>query len=65
MSLFKELKRRNVFKVSIAYIVMAWLVMQLTDIVLNNITAPEWVFRVVMLFLTIGFPPRSVFRLGI
>ena len=56
MSLFNELKRRNVFKVSVAYIVMAWLVMQLADIILNNITAPQWVFHVVLLFLAIGLP---------
>ncbi len=56
MSLFNELKRRNVFKVTIAYIVMAWLVMQVADVILNNIIAPEWVFHVVLLFLAIGLP---------
>ena len=56
MSLFNELKRRNVFKVSIAYIVMAWLVMQVADVILNNITAPAWVFHALLLFLAIGFP---------
>jgi adenylate cyclase len=56
LSLFKELKRRNVFKVAIAYIVMAWLVMQVADVVLNNITAPGWIFHVLMLFLAIGLP---------
>ena len=56
MSLFNELKRRNVFKVTIAYIVMAWLVMQVADVILNNITAPEWVFHVLLLFLVIGLP---------
>jgi len=56
LSLFNELKRRNVFKVTIAYIVMAWLVMQVADVILNNITAPEWVFHVVLLFLAIGLP---------
>ncbi len=56
MSIFNELKRRNVFKVSIAYIVMAWLVMQIADVILNNITAPEWVFHVLLLFLAIGLP---------
>ncbi len=55
MSLFNELKRRNVFKVSIAYIVMAWLVLQVADVILNNIAAPDWVFRVIMLLLGIGF----------
>jgi adenylate cyclase len=56
LSFFKELKRRNVFKVGIAYIVMAWLVMQVTDVILNNIVAPDWVFHVLLLFLVVGFP---------
>jgi len=55
LSFFNELKRRNVFKVAIAYIVMAWLVMQVADVILNNITAPGWVFQVVLLLLGIGF----------
>jgi len=56
LSLFNELKRRNVFKVGIAYLVVAWLVMQFADVVLNNITAPGWVFQALMLILAIGFP---------
>ncbi len=56
MSLFNELKRRNVIKVTIAYIVMAWLVMQVADVILNNIVAPGWVFHVLLLFLAIGLP---------
>jgi len=55
LSLFKELKRRNVFKVGIAYIVLAWLVMQVADVILNNVVAPGWVFHVLLLFLGIGF----------
>ncbi len=55
MSIFEELKRRNVIKVAIAYVVVAWLVMQFSDVILNNIEAPGWVFRVIMLALGIGF----------
>jgi TolB-like protein len=55
LSFFNELKRRNVFKVGIAYIVMAWLVMQVADVILNNIEAPGWVFEVILLLLGIGF----------
>ena len=55
MSLITELKRRNVFKVGIAYIVMAWLVMQVADVILNNIEAPAWIFQVLLLFLAVGF----------
>jgi len=61
MNLFNELKRRNVFRVGIAYAVVAWLVMQFADVVLNNITAPGWVFQAIMLLLAIGFPIVLVF----
>ncbi len=61
MSFFSELKRRNVFRVGFAYAVVAWLVMQFADVVLNNITAPGWVFQVIMLLLAIGFPIVLVF----
>ena len=54
MSLYNELKRRNVFRVAIAYGVVAWLILQVTDVVLNNITAPPWVFWVILLVLGIG-----------
>ncbi|NND45046.1 MAG: tetratricopeptide repeat protein [Xanthomonadales bacterium] len=55
MTLFAELKRRNVFKVGIAYLVMAWLVMQVADVILNNVAAPGWIFHVILLLLGIGF----------
>jgi hypothetical protein len=56
MSLFAELKRRNVFRVGIAYLIGAWLLLQISDVVLNNIAAPEWVFKAIMLLLGIGLP---------
>lgn len=56
MSLFGELKRRNVFKVGISYIVTAWILLQVVDIVLENITAPDWVMQVFMLAMVVGFP---------
>ena len=61
MSLITELKRRNVFKVGVAYVVMAWLVMQVADVILNNVEAPAWVFQVLLLFLAVGFPVALVF----
>jgi TolB-like protein/Tfp pilus assembly protein PilF len=56
MSFIAELKRRNVFRVGIAYLVVAWLILQVSDVILGNIEAPGWVFRVIMLMLSIGFP---------
>ena len=61
MSFFDELKRRNVFKVGIAYIVVAWLMLQVADIILNNIVAPAWVFHTILLVLAIGFPLICLF----
>lgn len=56
MSFFNELKRRNVIRVGIAYVIVAWLILQFSDVVLNNIEAPHWVFQVIMLVLGIGLP---------
>ncbi len=56
MSFFEELKRRNVIRVGIAYVIVAWLIMQFADVVLNNIEAPQWVFQAIMLVLAIGLP---------
>jgi len=61
MNFFNELKRRNVIRVGIAYVVVAWLILQFADVVLNNIAAPGWVFQVIMLVLAIGFPLGLVF----
>ena len=61
MSLFAELKRRNVFRVAIAYVVVAWLVLQVADVMIDNIGAPEWLFKFIVLLLGIGFPVAMVF----
>ena len=55
MSFIEELKRRNVFKVGIAYLVAAWLLIQFSDILLDNMEAPAWVLQIIMLALGIGF----------
>ncbi len=56
MSLFSELKRRNVLRVAIAYVITTWLILQVADVVLGNIAAPAWIFQVVLLLLALGFP---------
>lgn len=61
MSLFAELKRRNVLRVTIAYVIGAWLVLQVADVVLNNITAPGWIFQVLLMLLGLGLPFVVVF----
>lgn len=56
MSRFDELRNRDVFKVAVAYLVGAWLVLQIADVVLNNLGAPTWLFRVIFLAIVVGFP---------
>jgi hypothetical protein len=56
LSFFEELKRRNVFRVSMAYVISAWVLLQFVDLVLENIQAPDWIMKVFMLALAIGFP---------
>jgi TolB-like protein/Tfp pilus assembly protein PilF len=56
LSFFEELKRRNVFRVGIAYLISAWVLLQVVDLVLENIQAPDWVMKVFMLALAVGFP---------
>src|SRR5439155_4222384 len=53
---FAELKRRNVYKVAIAYGVVAWLLIQIATQVFPFFEIPNWVVRLVVLVITIGFP---------
>ena len=61
MSFFEELKRRNVFRVGIAYTVAAWLLAQVADLVLENIDAPDWLMQTILLLLAIGLPLALIF----
>jgi TolB-like protein/Flp pilus assembly protein TadD len=53
---FAELKRRNVYKVAIAYAVVAWLLMQIASQIFPFFEIPNWAVRLVVLLLIIGFP---------
>jgi TolB-like protein/tetratricopeptide (TPR) repeat protein len=59
--LFDELKRRNVIRVAVAYLVAAWLVLQVADLVLEHTAAPVWVMQVFMLAFALGLPLVLVF----
>ncbi len=61
MSFFEELKRRNVFRVGIAYVVVAWLTAQVVDLVLENFGAPAWFMRSLLVLLAAGLPLAMVF----
>ena len=60
MSFLEELKRRNVFRVGLAYAVAAWLLLQLTDIVTPILQLPESIPKTVLFLLVIGFIPAVI-----
>jgi TolB-like protein/Tfp pilus assembly protein PilF len=61
LQLLRELQRRNVFRVAIGYIISSWLLIQVADLVLENIGAPDWVMQSIMLVLALGFPVAVFF----
>ena len=53
---FTELKRRNVFRVGIAYVVVSWVALQFVDVVQDPLNLPMWLPQVVIIMLAVGFP---------
>lgn len=60
-SFFKELKRRNVFRVAVIYIVSSWLLMQIGDVMFPALLLPAWSIRMLVALLILGFPLAIVF----
>lgn len=56
MSLFKELQRRNVVRVGIAYCIIGWILAQLAEFAFENFGAPDWVLKSVVTLLLLGLP---------
>ncbi|MDH3351418.1 MAG: tetratricopeptide repeat protein [Gammaproteobacteria bacterium] len=61
MSLVAELRRRNVFRVAAAYLVVGWLLTEVLTTILPTLGAPEWTARAVILVFAFGFIPAVVF----
>src|SRR4051794_21649053 len=55
-SFFAELKRRNVYKVAVAYAVVSWLLIQAASIFFPAFDAPPWMMKVFLIVLILGFP---------
>ena len=53
---FSELKRRNVYKVAVAYAIVGWLLVQVATQVFPFLEIPNWVVRLVIALVAIGFP---------
>jgi len=61
MGLFAELQRRNVFRAALAYLVASWVVLQISQLVLEAIEAPSWVIKVFLLVFALGLPLTLLF----
>ncbi len=55
-SVWGELKRRNVVRVAVAYVIVGWLILQFADVLVPLLTLPEWVGRLIFLLLLVAFP---------
>jgi len=56
LSFLKELKRRNVFRVALAYIIVAWLIAQVLQLTFESFGTPDWVIKTVLVLLAAGLP---------
>ena len=61
MSFFEELKRRNVVKVAVAYLVSSWVLIQVSETLQELMSLPEWAASFVLFALIIGFPIALIF----
>ena len=61
MSIYSELKRRNVFKVAAAYIVVGWLILQVGEVLSPALRLPDWVPSTLAFFVILGFPLALLF----
>ena len=64
-SFLAELKRRNVYKVAVAYAVVSWLIIQIATQVFPFFEIPNWTVRLVVILLILGFPVALVFLLDL
>jgi TolB-like protein/Flp pilus assembly protein TadD len=60
-SLIQELKRRNVFRVALVYVVVSWLLMQIGDVMFPALRLPDWTTTLLVAFLILGFPLAVIF----
>jgi len=61
LSIFHELKRRNVFKVAAAYVIVGWLIMQAGEVMGPALRLPDWINSALAFFLILGFPLAMFF----
>ena len=60
MSLFEELKRRNVVRMAALYVVASWVILQVADVLFSNLGAPDWAFGFALGLLILFFFPALI-----
>jgi peptidoglycan/LPS O-acetylase OafA/YrhL len=61
MSFLNELRRRNVFRIALLYVVAGWVLLQIADVLFDPLGLPDWSFRMVLGLLLLGFPLALIF----
>jgi TolB-like protein/Tfp pilus assembly protein PilF len=61
MPFIKELKRRNVFRVGIAYAIATWVLLQMTEVIAPILSLPDWAPKLIFVILAVGFVPALIF----
>ena len=61
MGVVSELKRRNVLRMAVLYVLAAWLLMQIAEVVVSLAALPTWIGRATLVLLTLGFPIALIF----
>jgi TolB-like protein/Tfp pilus assembly protein PilF len=61
MSFVSELRRRNVIRVALLYLVAGWIILQVTELLADVLALPDWTSRLVLALLVLGFVPALIF----
>ena len=61
MGLVSELRRRNVFRVAVAYLALTWLLIEVSSVLFPSFDIPDWAFRFVVIVVVLGFIPTLMF----
>ena len=61
MGLVSELRRRNVFRMAVLYVVAAWLIMQVAEVLIALAKLPDWIGPTTLILLAVGFPIALIF----
>ena len=61
MSFIAELKRRNVFRTLLAYVVAGWLLVEIMEVITGAFEAPTWVLKVFISVMVLGLVPAMIF----